>query len=197
MKALIKKSCRGAALAVASPFALLAHVGKRAGSSGMYLGCAQFLSLLPGAVGGYIRSAYYRLTLPRFGKNSEVCMGAVITKMETRVGDWCGIGPFTTIGLAELEDKAVVAGGCSILSGGRMHNFSDPNKGALESSGGIYKRVRIGEKSFVGDRSVVMADIGRQTIVGAGSVVAKEIGDLVVAVGNPARVIKKREEAVD
>jgi len=57
--------------------------------------------------------------------------------------------------------------------------------------------VRIGEKSFVGDRSVVMADIGRQTIVGAGSVVAKEIGDLVVAVGNPARVIKKREEAVD
>ncbi|WP_272701662.1 acyltransferase [Desulfovibrio sp. Fe33] len=197
MKALIKKSCRGAALAVASPFALLAHIGKKAGSSGMYLGGAQFMSLLPGGMGEYIRGAYYRLTLPVFGKHTQICMGAVITKMETSVGDWCGIGPFTTVGLAEIEDKAVVAGGCSILSGGRMHDFSDPDKGALESVGGVYKKVRIGEKSFVGDRSVVMADIGRQTIVGAGSVVAKEIGDLVVAVGNPARVIKKREEAAD
>lgn len=191
MRLLIKKGFRAVALVVALPFALIAHAGKYVRMPGLYLGIAQLLSLLPGVTGTFLRVAYYRMTLRRFGKNSEILFGAIVTKMDARIGDWCGIGVNTTVGSADIEDKAVIAGGCSILSGGRMHDFSDPSKGPLES-GGVYVRVRIGEKSFVGDRSVVMANIGKQTIVGAGSVVVKDIGDMVVAVGSPARVVKER-----
>ena len=45
----------------------------------------------------------------------------------------------------------------------------------------------------MGDHSVVMADVGDHTIVGAGSIVVKELPAYVVAVGNPARVIRERK----
>lgn len=191
MKEVLKMGFRLVALALALPFAALAHMGKRVGLPNMFLACAQILSLLPGVTGNYVRAAYYRMTLKRCGANVQIYMGAVITKMDTSVGEGCGIGFNTTVGLADVENKAVIGGGCSVLSGGRMHDFSDPSKGPLEAAG-VYRRIRIGEKSFVGDRSVVMADIGKQTVVGAGSVVVKDIGDMVVAVGNPARVIRNR-----
>ncbi|MBP1679483.1 MAG: hypothetical protein H6Q29_1394, partial [Bacteroidetes bacterium] len=35
-------------------------------------------------------------------------------------------------------------------------------------------------------------DVGCNTIIGAGSVVVREVPDFVVAVGNPARVVKQR-----
>lgn len=191
MRQYIKQTCRGMALVMAFPFSALAHAGKWFGSPRMYLGCAQFLSLLPGVTGTFIRSAYYRLTLKRFGKNSVIFMGSVISKMEASIGDWCLISANTSIGLVDIEDKVVIGSGCSIISGGRMHNFSNPARGPLEIEG-IYTRVHIGEKTFVGDRSVIMCNVGKQVVIGAGSVVAKEIVDLVVVAGNPARVIKQR-----
>jgi virginiamycin A acetyltransferase len=45
----------------------------------------------------------------------------------------------------------------------------------------------------VGDNAVVMADVGCNTIIGAGSVVVRAVPDFVVAVGNPARVVKQRQ----
>lgn len=55
------------------------------------------------------------------------------------------------------------------------------------------KGVVIGEDSHVGANSVVVpgVTIGRRCQVGAGSVVTKDIPDFSVAVGNPARVIKR------
>ena len=38
-----------------------------------------------------------------------------------------------------------------------------------------------------------MADVGAKCIIGAGSVVVDDVEDYSVAVGNPARVVKKRK----
>ena len=53
--------------------------------------------------------------------------------------------------------------------------------------------VVIADGAWLGHGTVVLpgASIGRHTVIGAGSVVAGEIPDFCVAVGNPARVIRR------
>lgn len=53
--------------------------------------------------------------------------------------------------------------------------------------------VRIGSGSWLGHGAMVMpgATIGRHVVIGAGAVVTGEIPDFSVAVGNPARVIRR------
>lgn len=57
---------------------------------------------------------------------------------------------------------------------------------------GLRTDTRIGERCFIGGRSLVLpgVTIGDQCIIGAGSVVTKDIPAHSIAVGNPARVIK-------
>lgn len=52
--------------------------------------------------------------------------------------------------------------------------------------------VEVGVNTFIGSGSVVLPriKIGSDTIIGAGSVVTKDIGDGVVAYGNPCKVIR-------
>jgi len=54
--------------------------------------------------------------------------------------------------------------------------------------------VRIGAGSWIGAGSVILpgAQIGKHVTIGANSVVTGEIADYSVAVGSPARVIKRR-----
>jgi sugar O-acyltransferase (sialic acid O-acetyltransferase NeuD family) len=56
--------------------------------------------------------------------------------------------------------------------------------------------VTVGEGSFIGMGALVKENtsIGQWTIIGMGSVVYKDLGDEVVAIGNPARVIKVNTE---
>jgi virginiamycin A acetyltransferase len=57
---------------------------------------------------------------------------------------------------------------------------------------GVYPRVTIGRDSWIGDRAVIMADVGKHCVIGAGAVVTKPIPDYAVATGVPARVVKSR-----
>ena len=55
------------------------------------------------------------------------------------------------------------------------------------------KEVTIGDNVWLGGNTVVCpgVHIGNNVVIGAGSIVTKDIPDMVVAVGNPCRVIKK------
>ncbi|QGG80631.1 acetyltransferase [Litorivicinus lipolyticus] len=63
-----------------------------------------------------------------------------------------------------------------------------PNTRQLVSS-----PVRIGDNCWIGEKVAILpgVTIGKGTIIGAGSVVTNPIPEYVIAVGNPARVIKK------
>lgn len=152
---------------------------------------AQFFSLMPGFIGPPIRAAFYKQTLPKSEIDLFMGFGSFITKIETRIGKGVLINGHSTVGLADIGNGVVIANFVSVLSGGQQHNFSDPNKGILDEEG-IYSRIIIGDDVFIGDQSVVMANIGKKTIIGAGSIVIKEIPPYSIAVGNPAKVIKKR-----
>src|SRR5574344_1436086 len=54
------------------------------------------------------------------------------------------------------------------------------------------KKVRIGEGSWLGEHvCVIGANIGKHCVIGANSVVTKDIPDFSVAVGSPAKIIKR------
>ena len=56
--------------------------------------------------------------------------------------------------------------------------------------------VSIGDGSYVGINTVIVGNvkIGKHCVIGANSVVTKDVPDYCVAVGSPAKVIKRIEE---
>ncbi len=152
---------------------------------------AQFYSLFPGIIGTVTRSCYYKQTLSQSYFDLDIGFGSYISKIETSIGRNVLITGGTSLGNVKVGDRAVIANHVSILSGKYQHNFTDPNKPILSQTN-KFEQLNIGEDTFIGDRSVVMADVGSKSIVGAGSIVIKDIPDNVVAAGNPARVLKSR-----
>ena len=57
--------------------------------------------------------------------------------------------------------------------------------------------VVLGAAAFVGAGATVLPEVrvGRRAVVGAGAVVTRDVGDHEVVVGNPARVIRTRDES--
>lgn len=53
--------------------------------------------------------------------------------------------------------------------------------------------VSIGDGCWIGDKVIILpgVTIGKRCVIGAGSVVTKDIDDFCIAVGNPAKVIKR------
>ena len=61
----------------------------------------------------------------------------------------------------------------------------------------IGKSLEIGENAFVGAKSVILFNcnrIGNNAVVGTGSVVTKDVPDNAIVAGNPARIIKYRDD---
>ncbi len=152
---------------------------------------SQALSHAPGLTGEYLRRAFYRAVLPRCGQDFTVGFGTVFSKQDVEIGDRVYVGMRCTLGHVVLGDHVTIGSNVDILSGAGQHNFDDLER-PIQDQGGSYTTVHIGENSWLGNGSVVLADIGSRCIVGAGSIVNKELPDDVIAVGNPAKVIRQR-----
>lgn len=100
-----------------------------------------------------------------------------------------GIGS-VVIGPVHIGDKSGL--GQNVFISGFNHGYSDGERDSDEQEL-VKKPVIIGNESHIGANSVVVAGvhIGDRVQVGAGSVVTKDIPSFSVAVGNPARVIKR------
>ena len=61
------------------------------------------------------------------------------------------------------------------------------------------KEIHIGEDCWLGGNVVILpgVTIGRGSVVGAGSVVTKSVPEFTVVAGNPAKIIRKIETAMD
>lgn len=91
----------------------------------------------------------------------------------------------------EIGAKCMIGPHCYITD--HDHTFAEgaaPSKGALKSA-----PTRIEDRCWIGAHVTVLkgVTIGEGTVVGAGSVVTKSLPPGVVAVGNPARILKKIE----
>ena len=73
-----------------------------------------------------------------------------------------------------------------------LHTYDDVKQPVINQPIKQCKPVVIGEGSWLGEHvCVIGASIGKHCVIGANSVVTKDIPDFCVAVGAPARVIKK------
>jgi len=159
-------------------------------SDNLFASFGQTLALVPGKLGSYLRCAYYRFTLKRFSGEGFIGFGSHFPHSSAEVGDGVYIGAYCIIGNASIGEGSLLASRVSILSGAHQHSIEGRGIEG-EQNNNYYRRTEIGKGCWVGEGSVVMADVGDFSVVGAGSVVTRTIPEGVIAAGNPARVIRE------
>lgn len=157
-------------------------------------GASQQMSLLPGLLGEYVRREFYRMTLEECSPDCCLSFGTILSKRGARIGRRVYVGTGCTLGLVTLEDDVLLASNVDVLSGSGQHRFDDPETPVREQ-GGTYARVTIGADTWIGNRAVVLADVGARCVIGAGTVVTKPVEAGSIAVGSPARVVGRRGDA--
>lgn len=112
-----------------------------------------------------------------------------------KVGKGSYIGTGTTlfghVGL-EIGEDCLLAQNITLTP--YSHIYDDPEK-IIYSQGGHCEKVTIEDDCYLGMGVCVMysGNIGKGSVIGAGSTVVKPIPPYSIAVGSPARVIKKRK----
>ncbi len=149
------------------------------------------LSLCPGIVGNYFRKAFYRLVLPRCGADVCIEFGTILHQPTIEIGRRVYIGCHCSIGDCVIDDDVLMGSNVDILSGKHQHSFRD-REAAIREQGGRFERIVIGEDSWIGNSSVIMANVGRKSVVAAASVVVRDIEPYSIVAGHPAELIRKR-----
>jgi acetyltransferase-like isoleucine patch superfamily enzyme len=156
-----------------------------------FLTISRVLAMLPGKLGRWWRTEWYRRTLASCGEGLYVDWMAAIRTPKTRVGRNVFIGTFCWIGWADIGDDVMLGGHITMLSGGHHHGFDRLDIPVARQSG-RHSQVKIGNDVWVGNGAIIMADVAPGSVVGAGAVVNKTFGPFSILAGVPARVIRKR-----
>lgn len=187
MRKMIKCLIRLICTLIVLPLVIVYKLSK---SNILFVSFGELLSLLPDFIGSQIRIAYYRMTLNKCSDDVLLIgFGSFFTKPESEIGKGVLISGYCTLGMVKLCDHVAIGSGTHILSGKHQHGFTDLEKPILEQKG-HYEQITIGENSWIGNGSVVMANLGKHNIIGAGSVITKDTDDYKVIAGNPARVVR-------
>src|SRR5436305_2666188 len=190
---LLAEAC--ATLAVLPAFVLYQLGRLTLGTGKAFPGWSQALSLVPGLTGAYLRRAFYRLVFRRCAPGSWIGFGTVFSHPGCAIGRNAYVGTYCCLGEVTLDDDVLIGSHVSVMNGSGQHGIERLDVPVREQPG-RWPHVTIGRDSWIGDRAVVMADVGKHCVIGAGSVVTKPIPDYAIAVGSPARVIRYRKAEV-
>ena len=115
------------------------------------------------------------------------------SKCHLFIGEGSIIGHFNHIfAVGEIEIGMNVLTADKVFISDNQHEFLDTTVPILSQGIKQLSKVQIGDGSWLGENVCILgASIGKNCVIGANSVVTKDIPDYCVAVGNPARVIKK------
>lgn len=145
-----------------------------------------------GLIGKKFRSYCGRLYLEYCGKDVNIYK---YSKISSRVQ----LGNHSDIGYkARIQGKCVI--GNYVMMGPECgiwtvnHNHTSIDVPMILQENEREKAVFIENDVWIGSRVTILpgVTIGTGSIIGAGAVVSKEIPPFSIAVGNPARVVKKR-----
>lgn len=109
------------------------------------------------------------------------------------IGNGCTIGHFNEIFATQrIVIEANVLTADRVYISDNIHGYENPELPVMQQPVRQTASVTIGEGSWLGvGVAVIGASIGRHCVIGANAVVTKDIPDYSVAVGIPARVIKR------
>jgi acetyltransferase-like isoleucine patch superfamily enzyme len=192
LKGVIKELANILAIGLSAPFWIATRIeGRLFAGRNWFVAGSEFLSLVPGKSGIYLRRAFYRMCLESCSSDCHIGFGTTVAHPEARIGKRVYIGNRCMIGMVRIDDDVVIGSNVDILSGRHQHSFDDPRR-PIQEQGGSFRQIRLGRNSWVGNRSIIMADVGSDCVIGAGSVVVKAVPAGSVAVGNPAAVKRQR-----
>ncbi|WP_298368871.1 methyltransferase domain-containing protein [uncultured Lutibacter sp.] len=134
------------------------------------------------------------------GENFKLGLGANLLPYDgfIKIGDNSLVNNYSIIyghGGVEIGNNTQIAAHCTIIPAN--HNYSFLNI-PIQLQGESRRGIKIGDNVWVGANSVILdgVKIGNGCIIGASSVVTKSIPENCVAFGNPAVVIRKRDDFV-
>jgi acetyltransferase-like isoleucine patch superfamily enzyme len=112
---------------------------------------------------------------------------------EIIIGENCAMGDFSHIAAVRsihIEKDVLIANKVYIAD--NAHSFEDITVPVMNQPVVFKGTVRIGSGAWIGENvCIIAANIGKNSVIGANSVVTKDIPDYCVAVGSPAKVIKR------
>ncbi len=192
----LKDVANAIALALVAPFAATCWLEAKAGTGreGVFCFWAQLFSFLPGYPGMVLRRAFYRLVLDRCSAQFYVGFGALFSHRQAVVEEGVYVGPYALIGSARLREGCLIGSRASLLSGGELHVL-DADGHWTPFDPARMRQIEIGEHAWIGEGSIVMADIGSGSAIAAGTVVSAAVPAGVVMGGNPARFVRKLSPA--
>lgn len=114
-----------------------------------------------------------------------------------RIGDGTSIAGNCVLSAASsirLGNKVLVARGVYVSD--HIHAYQDPSRAVLEQGIERVAPVEIGDGAWLGENVVVCPGvrIGRGAVIGANAVVLEDVPDHALAVGVPARVVRRFAE---
>lgn len=131
--------------------------------------------------------------LKKCGRNLRVKKGAEISP-KSEVGDNSELGTRCMVqSHCSLGTNVIMGPDVKIYS--RNHNF-DSLDDPIQFQGKRQHNTIIGNDVWIGANVIILAgvEVGDHVIIGAGSVVTKDVPDYAVMGGNPAKIIKYRNE---
>src|SRR5436190_20536102 len=123
-RALVRDALVYAGVVLLAPLWLAARFEKRCrlGENVFTLG-AEFLSLIPGKPGIFLRRSFYRMTLDRCATDCHVGFGTTFSHPDAEVHAGVFVGSRCTVGKVVLESDTTVGSNVDILSGRHQHHF--------------------------------------------------------------------------
>ena len=193
----VKKCVKGClwlvAAAITSPVVIWVKVLSLSGGDSAFQGASQFLSLLPGVSGVWLRQAFYYMVIDAPWPGPRISFATTLAQRDTKFGRDVYVGSACNLGRCRVGDRTLIGTGVYVASA-RAHDFEDANRPIAEQGGDI-RQVMIGKDCWIGNAAIVMADLADGVVIGAGTVVVKPCQSNGVYVGNPAKLIKSRQSA--
>ena len=110
-----------------------------------------------------------------------------------KIGDGTYVGRFChfyATSKIEIGEKVLMADKVYIAD--NLHQFENVNIPVIDQPVKQTPEVIIGDGAWLGENvCVIGASVGKQSVIGANSVVTKDVPDYCVAVGSPARIVKR------
>ncbi|MDO8773255.1 MAG: acyltransferase [Burkholderiaceae bacterium] len=127
-------------------------------------------------------------------ENRETGNPTITLRPELRIGDGCYIGRFGTLAcINRVTIGRDVMISDRVFIGDATHGFARTDLPIRDQYLTSKGSVEIGDGTWIGIGVSIMANvkIGRNCVIGAGSVVVSDIPDFCIAVGAPAKIVRR------
>ena len=191
-KAVALAAARGLVAPLVAMFRLESRGVDEARERTVFAGYTQALAMVPGLSGQVLRRAFYGAVLRECHPASCIQWGTTFATPDAVVAEGVYVGANCSLGRVVLAPHATLGSNVHVLSGRNQHGIDDPDV-PVQDQPGRYDRVTVGRNAWLGNGSVVLADVGDGSVVAAGSVVIEPVPADCVVGGNPARVLRRRD----